>query len=693
MKKLIDLSITFQQYDDCLNDLNKLINDNPGYYELQLGMAKIEFYLDEYKTSLKRLDAMRQNFPQSSQFEINLLSARNYFELGRPKIAENYYWNALREISDDAERDVLFQQVCYLMDNTEFTEYKETDNSVLLNFYKRFWNKRDPNLSTSDNEFLAEYYNRLDVAHKYFMRLYSQDEIDTLYKMHCSDHPYTQFNVEGDRLLRDYYNIAALPRERQFDDMGVIFLRHGEPDRKVTSSDGLPTYYHPSQGSFTFEDGREHITDGLKLENMATSGFGGMQYNNMQSYSGAGSSGPNNNPGNQFKVPKPGNGDNLAAPGYFFNMPMNISWQYYANDERGVLNLHFKKYTGKSGWIIEAVPYTVANREVLDPAFEKLGRESFLNKHPKPGVVQHFSTEIKEKSIESVEMALQTETTKYRYDDEPMTVPFTYLSFKGEYGKTETELYYSVDGQNVQLDTTHGLSIIKLANYYNFYDSNWNEVERVNENTILDVQMDMNRWAKSNIVDVERFNLGPATYNYEMQVYDQVSKRRAVFRDTLKIKDYSNNQLEISDILLSSEIGGEGQGEKFKKGEVYYYPHMFNAFSKGQMVGLYFEIYNLLYGQNDQTKYRVTCTIQNVVIDEPPTVLHGLFNTIMRRDKGITGKSFEYQGASRDEPVYVNLDLGNVKSGTYELVVKVEDLNGNVTAKNKVEVTLAGESS
>ncbi len=698
IESLIDISIIYQKYDDCLSIFEKLVKDNPEYYELQLGMAKMEFYQDKFKESLKRLDAMRQNFPDVSQFDINLLSAKNYFQLDRPKIAENYYWTALKALKDSVSINTLFNEVCYLMDNDEYAEYQKTDLFDLFAFYKRFWNKRDPNLSTSNNEFIAEYYDRLDFAHKYFIRYFSQDDIDKMYMVHSTMHPYSQFNIEGDKLLREYCNIVALPRDRQLDDMGVIFMRHGAPDNKVTSGDGIPVYYHPSAAANTVVNGQPYLNEKAELGNQGTSGFGGTQYTSMTEATGVTSSGSGVD-GNMitasrhFKVPQPFNGESLASNGFFHNMPMNISWQYYATDDHDVMTFHFKKYTGKSGWIIEAVPYTVANREFLDPIYQRLGEESFNSMQPVASVIQQYTNTIKEESIESVKAALQTESSKYQFAEDPMTVPFTYLSFKGDDGKTETELYYSVDGQNVQLDTTHGLSIIKLANYYNFYDSNWNEVERVNENTILDVQMDMNRWAKSNIVDVERFDLDPATYNYEMQVYDQVSKRRAVFRDTLKIKDYSNNQLEISDILLSAEIGGEGQGEKFKKGEVYYYPHMFNAFSKGQMVGLYFEIYNLLYGQNDQTKYRVTCTIQNIGIDEPPTVLHGLFNTIMRRDKGITGTSFEYQGASRDEPVYVNLDLGNVKPGTYELVVKVEDMNGNVTAKNKVEVTLAGESS
>jgi hypothetical protein len=66
----------------------------------------------------------------------------------------------------------------------------------------------------------------------------------------------------------------------------------------------------------------------------------------------------------------------------------------------------------------------------------------------------------------------------------------------------------------------------------------------------------------------------------------------------------------------------------------------------------------------------------------------GLFNSLFERDIGKVTTSYSSRGNSRDEKIYINLDISNYESGRYELVVHVEDLTSNEKASKEVSLVI-----
>lgn len=61
----------------------------------------------------------------------------------------------------------------------------------------------------------------------------------------------------------------------------------------------------------------------------------------------------------------------------------------------------------------------------------------------------------------------------------------------------------------------------------------------------------------------------------------------AQYREICQIPNFRADLLMISDILVSGTITPVPPSQKFRKEDIGYSPHMFNAFYPGEIVGLF----------------------------------------------------------------------------------------------------------
>jgi len=121
----------------------------------------------------------------------------------------------------------------------------------------------------------------------------------------------------------------AIPKDRKIDDMGLVYIRHGEPDQKITAvaQNVSMSDLSPSLASFYMNE------DAEASENL----------------------------------------NQLREQYYGFDMQgLNMSWKYYPTGSRPEMVLHFFKHGQESGWVIEAVPSALDNRETLGPKYYRL---------------------------------------------------------------------------------------------------------------------------------------------------------------------------------------------------------------------------------------------------------------------------------------------------------------------------------
>ena len=101
---------------------------------------------------------------------------------------------------------------------------------------------------------------------------------------------------------------------------------------------------------------------------------------------------------------------------------------------------------------------------------------------------------------------------------------------------------------------------------------------------------------------------------------------------------------------------------------------MFSPYDERDTIGLYFEIYNLLYDYTDRTNFEVSWLLREAGDDDT-------------EDEAFKS-TLPYSGQTRDDNIYFNLELSDTDSGEYELIILVKDMVSEAEVSKKVELTV-----
>jgi len=643
---------------EVLKDLKKHFPENPEY---DLAIANTYFRLRDYSMCLATLEAIKNKYPDFSRSRIYLLQAKVYFEYDEINEALDYYWSAVNTIKDEKDAKAIFDDVCYIMNDDEYDELQATPIDQVWNFYYRFWRSRDPNLATKKNERLVEHYKRLLYALKHYRRY--EPKSAAMRFVYATQHPFYQYNVMGDEFWAQSYWPKALPKNRIIDDLGLIYIRHGEPDLKVTSLHGFSIFEDP--------DGQPHWEERGDLD------LPGTDIPPMIKETS--------------RVPQPTKGERLTGESLRNQIPMNVSWKYYKKGNRPEMIFHFEKHGGTLGWIIEAIPFVIADRHELDPELQQLEQASYsplISPRARSSETTRVSNIVKAENKRYAKIGLTTETTNYEYIEAPLNFPYQFVSFKAPDGKTLVEVYYMVEGYQTELKKASTGGILDLTKFIGFYDKKWNEYGSINRTDNIKLNISPLEWKGMSIVDVERFTIPPGVYNMEIQIKDNTSNKRGVYKGKYQAVDYHVDHLMLSDIIVSDPIKPKTKESKFSKINIVYNPHMFSAFERGSTVGVYFEIYNLAGDDQMQTHFRVSCTLEPFGALSAGKKVTGFFKNLLGHDKGTIGTSYDYTGKTRDEKMYLNFQLDPSYAGRYKLAIEVVDLNAQTRVTKSVPITI-----
>jgi GWxTD domain-containing protein len=354
------------------------------------------------------------------------------------------------------------------------------------------------------------------------------------------------------------------------------------------------------------------------------------------------------------------------------NCAQNLSWKYSATYNRQEIIFHFRKYGDSRGWMMESLPGYFENRGDFGGHYAQFDPTNFQNRNFYENIWRY--EELNEENIENAEIGVQTETSDYSYENPLIDFPIGFLSFKGENSKTTVDWFYKIEGTDLQLDTLQKRNHVNYSVFIGIFDTTWHEISRLNYDNDIPLDTDYDEWQSSWFIDSETISVPPGSYNCEFQLADNVSDNLGVFKGMLDIPDYWKNELMLSDIILSGPVSRNDKSSRFKKGDVIYNPHMFTAYSEGDTVGLYFEIYNLLYDFTDRTDFEITWSLKEADEDEdePPVIK----------------STVQYSGETRDDKIYLNIDLSDTDSDDYELEVLVKDVISEEEASQEVRLSI-----
>jgi GWxTD domain-containing protein len=223
---------------------------------VQLARGRVEREMGEVDSALAGFHAFIATGGDSGigLFEL----ARTEFFANEPAAAESSYYTGARIGTSELARALYRGDVALLADSAELKDYDaQPDPRARAAWLARFWNQRDVVEARDAGERLAEHNRRWLYAHRNF-RLVSRHR---------------------------HYDITEVYRSAQaeFDDRGIIYLRHGEPDQRATYPSDLNKIepnqswlYHRTGGDLIFNFvARDDASDYKLVESLVDAmGFG-----------------------------------------------------------------------------------------------------------------------------------------------------------------------------------------------------------------------------------------------------------------------------------------------------------------------------------------------------------------------------------------------------------------------------------
>ena len=172
--------------------------------EVLLARGRVEREVGDGDSALAAFRGYLERSPRQSLGRLEL--ARTLFLLGRFDGVEPYYQGAA---SDDTVTVAAYRaDIAVIAPDSTLREFDRTRGSTRADFLRRFWTERDRAELRAPGERLREHYRRLFYARRNF-QLTS---------------------------LNRHYDIVERYRSgsRDFDDRGVIYIRHGEPASRAS---------------------------------------------------------------------------------------------------------------------------------------------------------------------------------------------------------------------------------------------------------------------------------------------------------------------------------------------------------------------------------------------------------------------------------------------------------------------------
>ena len=178
------------------------------------------YFLGEYYRRTDRLDRAEEIFRRLLVTGYAIPVQPVYLSLamvaadrGDPGGAERFYWRAVGEIGSLLGPALLFEHLKHILSDEEVRLFRSlTSDRAKAEFFRSFWARRNPTPAARINPRLAEHFRRYRHAEQEFEYCGFRSWFDNPDQLKTLQFP------------------ASFRLNHEFNDMGLIYLRHGEPD-------------------------------------------------------------------------------------------------------------------------------------------------------------------------------------------------------------------------------------------------------------------------------------------------------------------------------------------------------------------------------------------------------------------------------------------------------------------------------
>ncbi|MCZ6635809.1 MAG: GWxTD domain-containing protein [bacterium] len=255
----------------------------------------------------------------------------------------------------------------------------------------------------------------------------------------------------------------------------------------------------------------------------------------------------------------------------------------------------------------------------------------------------------------------------YRW--ERYTVNYQISQFRGEDGKARVEVYYALPEEYVvhqphspgaeTVDLRQGLFVFNTV-----WDTVYQSVVKVNLMPVVAYPATRERY----LFATERVTLLPGTYYMVAEAEDRKSQAVGSFRDSVEIRKFGRDSLEVSSLLLARRIQERDEGPLGRE-RFMILPNPIRQYQQSGQAAFYFEVYNLFQDRFGETHYKVSYQVR--------ALPEGDGNQV---PEWVTTISYDFRGTRSWEPLYLTLGLQEMAPGRRDFRVVVEDLQSQQKA-------------
>ena len=616
-----------------------------------LGIAYLK--VREYSRIMYHLfDFVRRNPDSIELMPIVAISAIKQDSLD---MAMRFFKDYISNLTPDKQR--LYEDITQIASSDEVKAFGEAESTDSAGHLERFWNSRDPDLSTPVNERLLEHYRRVWYA------------------------------------LTDFSG-----GDQPWDARGDVYIRFGEPDHRSRSDE--PNF----KQSLKVQRIKERLAYNIYKGDVRAHTFVGPVYpvRSLKQLDGSWYELKDIEIGNaNASGPEPGNAemDDHEHTGESCTQCTDTAPPAPIDTARiGILpldeSLGFGDYHPvTSGEDRSTVPwetwiYTDAGGGIEITFTDEIGSGTYDYAPIPPnqgGISIRQTASLSTHSPRSVFQRASTVTPDFytpEDDRPPLDFHYSLADFRGSDDRSLLEVYYGVPILPGHYISEEDVTRQVLMNHAALISASLDTVYRQADELTYEAAGNQ---AGEGIVlpGVLKLNLPPGAYRLEVKSQDRLRGQMGIYQQQVMVEPYGEDGLQISDLELAWQVGEVRKSGKFKKGDLYVVPMPSRTYKMGQSVFVYYEIYNLSRNEFGQTNYNVSYTITS---RETP----GTVSNISRLFRWEAGKreelavTYEQQGDADQEVEYVELALDEQVPGRYSLKVSINDMNSGERAEKDV---------
>ena len=541
---------------------------------------------------------------RSLQLQFSLLSGSSERQFDRLQEALETYISSL-----DSEEQAVYRDLSHVAPPDELNAWENAEGSERDAMWQAFWDSRDSNPATVENERLVEHYRRVLFARSHFSE---------------GQYPY--------------------------DRRGEIYVRYGTPD------DRRPFLMRRLETTFSvFQPSANPAVDAIRERNMR-SGYvlrvgrgdpvGLLEEEAMQLRGfdvGPVDLWASSSEGDPFSLLKRLVGETYKVESWVY-VPHNM--ELFFVDQMG---------GGKFDYPLQMI-YEGGDSLGVVTGFRLMQR--FDTHHP-----QRVAANLIKRSPEEY---------RHDFDGEPLQYAFDTVSFRGEGGSTEVDFSYSIPAWQFGEITDEKDDRTWLNNQITLRDSvqtpvysrkfRFGPVERPER------QPANQEFQGSAFMLAAKPTTPSGTFTLAVEMRDEATQRIGVYKKQVSFSDYHGNDLLISDLKLSTGISPTSGSGPFTRKGLDVTPNPGRLYAREQLVYVYYEVYNLNMDEGGRTSFE---TLYEITPMGMPALRNR--RARRPDDMQTVMSFFEGEGSSAEEAEYTALDTTDLDAGEYVLTVTLTD--------------------